>query len=301
MLNRTKILSLFLACMALLQACALTGSQDPADKKQAIQERIDTAKLIIEDKGFTPYEFSNDIFDLFGFLKIEDVSKPLVIYLEGDGFAYATRSRPSNDPTPKNPIALRLAAIDTASNIFWLARPCQYSLEKNKEGLQAGNLPEACETRYWTTARYSREIITAIELSIQDVLNQYDVPAIDLVGFSGGGAVAVLLAKRFSKVQSLRTVAGNIDHVALMRQKKVTPLSGSLDPAKIAPSLKDLPQTHFVGEDDDIVPPWLARRFVDKYTGTRCAKVILIEDAEHQEGWEALWQDAASIIPACKE
>ena len=51
----------------------------------------------------------------------------LNIYLEGDGLAWVSRREPSRDPTPDNPIGLRLAAIDPAPNVIWLARPCQYT------------------------------------------------------------------------------------------------------------------------------------------------------------------------------
>ncbi|MGA1373146.1 MAG: alpha/beta hydrolase, partial [Pseudomonadales bacterium] len=40
----------------------------------------------------------------------------LTIYIEGDGFAWATASQPSTDPTPINPVALRLALAHHAGN-----------------------------------------------------------------------------------------------------------------------------------------------------------------------------------------
>ena len=49
------------------------------------------------------------------------------IYIEGDGRAWLNKNRPSLDPTPKNSLALKLAEIDPAPNVIYLARPCQYS------------------------------------------------------------------------------------------------------------------------------------------------------------------------------
>ena len=40
----------------------------------------------------------------------------LTLYLEGDGRAWASRYRLSSDPTPVNPLALRLAAVDVDLN-----------------------------------------------------------------------------------------------------------------------------------------------------------------------------------------
>jgi hypothetical protein len=34
------------------------------------------------------------------------------LYIEGDGYAWKNRHEPSNDPTPMNPVAMRLAAAD---------------------------------------------------------------------------------------------------------------------------------------------------------------------------------------------
>ena len=50
------------------------------------------------------------------------------IYIEGDGRAWETKYRLSEDPTPSNPVALRLAAVDPAANIAYIARPGQYPL-----------------------------------------------------------------------------------------------------------------------------------------------------------------------------
>jgi hypothetical protein len=50
----------------------------------------------------------------------------LHVYIEGDGFAWKSRTQPSNDPTPNNPTGLKLAAADANANVLYLARPCQF-------------------------------------------------------------------------------------------------------------------------------------------------------------------------------
>ncbi len=49
------------------------------------------------------------------------------IYIEGDGFAWVSRKKKSLDPTPKTPMALKLASMDGSSNVIYIARPCQYT------------------------------------------------------------------------------------------------------------------------------------------------------------------------------
>ncbi len=51
----------------------------------------------------------------------------MVVYIEGDGRAYVNRRTPSNDPTPGNPMALRLALADPSLRVLYLGRPCQYT------------------------------------------------------------------------------------------------------------------------------------------------------------------------------
>jgi pimeloyl-ACP methyl ester carboxylesterase len=68
-----------------------------------------------------------------------------------------------------------------------------------------------------------------------------------LIGFSGGGALAALLAERRNDVAGLVTVAANLDLDQWVRAKNLTPLRESLDPAVDAVRLAKLPQVHFVG------------------------------------------------------
>lgn len=74
-----------------------------------------------------------------------------------------------------------------------------------------------------------------------------------LVEYSGGGAVAVLLAARRNDVAGLVTVAANIDLGYWTRRNQLAPLIGSLDPATFADQIADLPQVHFTGSRDDVV------------------------------------------------
>jgi len=62
--------------------------------------------------GFKKEIVTTDYFTLTAYTKITQKNAPLNIYIEGDGFAFISRSRISPDPTPTNPISLRLAAAD---------------------------------------------------------------------------------------------------------------------------------------------------------------------------------------------
>lgn len=103
-----------------------------------------------------------------------------------------------------------LAVNDPHPSVY-LARPCQY--------VQGTN----CKRGLWTTERFSKEVPQA-ESEVLDMLkSQYGVKESEMVGYSGGGAVALLLAATRSDVSQVQTIAGNIDPAAWMETKHITP------------------------------------------------------------------------------
>ncbi|MGI4938723.1 MAG: hypothetical protein ACRYF5_18555 [Janthinobacterium lividum] len=106
-------------------------------------------------------------------------SAQLTIYLEGDGRAYLDAAQASMDPTPSDPLGLRLAlADDTGLAVAYLARPCQYTMPAHGHG---------CNQAYWTSARYAEPVIEALDLAIDDLKRRAGAVRIVLVGYSGGG------------------------------------------------------------------------------------------------------------------
>ena len=88
--------------------------------------RLNRAVLLAENFNLTPFEVETEFFKLVGFYKVIPTATPITVYVEGDGFAWVTRSVVSDNPTPTKPMLLRLAGIDPKSNVIYLARPCQY-------------------------------------------------------------------------------------------------------------------------------------------------------------------------------
>ena len=204
----------------------------------------------------------------------------LNIYLEGDGLAWVSRTEPSRDPTPDNPIGLRLAALDKAPNVIWIARPCQYT-----------NIVEnpMCKQYYWTIGRLSPEIVASVDLAITAAKKTSMARKIHLIGYSGGGGLAILIAGRRNDVATIRTVAGNIDHEAFTNLHRVTPMSQSIDPATMAGSINTIAQWHFYGEDDKVVPKLIGESYMKKSEFKSCSQIQVISGVSHYRGWEAHW------------
>ena len=58
--------------------------------------------------------------------------------------------------------------------------------------------------------------------AIDFLIKKYQAGKIELVGYSGGGAVALLLAVRRHDIVSVRTVAGNLNPEAVNQYHKVS-------------------------------------------------------------------------------
>ncbi|MDD4183555.1 MAG: alpha/beta hydrolase, partial [Candidatus Omnitrophica bacterium] len=206
---------------------------------------------------------------------------PISIYIEGDGNAWITRNCLSNDPTPKIPLVLELASIDESANVAYLARPGQYSK----------NLAIKVEPVYWSGKRFSREVIGSMSEAIGQLIELAKTNKINLIGYSGGGAVAVLIAAQRNDIVSLRTIAGNLDIEAVSKYHNVSSLAGSLNPIDFAQKIKNLPQRHFIGSKDTIVPSFIAESFV-KHAGDKdSSRITVVEGATHTKGWIACWKE----------
>lgn len=208
----------------------------------------------------------------------------LRVYIEGDGHAWATSSQPSLDPTPHNPM-VALLAIGDATPAVYLARPCQY--------IQS----EGCVAKVWTDGRFAPSVIQSMSEALDILKRSYQSHSLELIGYSGGGAIALLLAAQRDDVIQIQTLAGNIDPAAWVALHGLSTLKGSLDPLAHVDKLKDIEQRHLVGRSDTVVPPSLARGYARKLQG-RCVAIVEV-DAAHDKGWQAAWAQARSTAIQC--
>jgi dienelactone hydrolase len=252
--------------------------------------RVNFADQLAIAGGFTPVLFVTDSFDLKGYIRISRPGDPVSVYIEGDGQAYISRSRPSRNPTPRNPLALQLALQDDSANVAYIARPCQFR-----------DFDEAplCAVKYWTTHRFSPEVVQATDTAVNIIARTSNTDAIHLTGYSGGGAVAILVTARRSDVKSLRTVAGYIDHKYLNEVRRVSPLAGSLDPMEVAVLSKQIPQIHYYGTDDEVIPAFVSQRYVSRVGNDRCASSKGVK-ATHVDNWVAYWANTHQHKPKCR-
>ena len=258
----------------------------------SMSDRLNLADRLAQRAGMQLSLVRGGEFLLTSYQRVSDPSKPLNVYIEGDGFAWATRGRLSTNATPKDAFTLQLAAQDDAPNVVYIARPCQYT---------SPDLNPSCGSKYWSTHRFSEEVINSMNRAIDEVMLASGVEKVNLIGYSGGGAVVVLLAARRNDVESIRTVAGNLDHVAVNAYHKVSQMKKSLNPIDYANVVSKIPQYHFVGKEDKVVPLFVAEKF-SKASGSKneCVKISTLEGATHHIGWRERWKHLLSLPVACK-
>lgn len=243
-----------------------------------------TAKLAAQS-NFTKIYIQTQPFNLASYQKILKPGTTVNIYIEGDGGAWIGRNRLSADPSPRYGTTMQLAALDPNPNVVYLARPCQYSPQ---------DLKTVCDSKYWSLARYSQEVVSALDSAISQIKHQCQAKHINLIGYSGGGALALLIAAQRADVSSIRTVAGNLDLSAMDKIHHTTPLSESLDPIVVAAQVRHIPQLHFVGGKDYVVPEIVARNFV-KVAGLDASTVIVIKNSGHSSQWHKHWQQLLQL------
>lgn len=241
-------------------------------------------------------------FRLAAWGRLTNAAIPLVrVYIEGDGRAWLSRSVPSADPTPHDPVALRLAAADSTPNVFYLARPCQF-IRSLSDGTP-------CPRDYWMGKRFAPEVIESYNNALSQIAQRAAdssgmLPQLELIGYSGGAAVAGLLAARRADVASLRTVVGNVDNAAFTRLHKVSPMPNSLNMADYADALSHVAQYHFIAQDDSFVPIDILQSYESKIrmamggaAGTACLKKQRVFGTTHLTGWENQWSQLLALMP----
>ncbi|VVE51419.1 esterase [Pandoraea pneumonica] len=253
-------------------------------------DRNEHAEALAAPAGLHRETLQTPNFVLTAFSRITRADAPVRIYIEGDGLAWLSRTEPSLDPTPVAATGLSLAAVDPSANVVYLARPCQFTpMAMNPR----------CGIPYWTGKRFAPEVIEAMNDAVSRIAARVPGQRIELIGYSGGGAVAALIAARRQDVASLRTVAGNLDVAYVNELHHVSPMPESRNPIDVATKLVAMPQVHFSGSTDTVVPPAVAARFAAA-VGGRCVITRVVDGITHDGDWAQQWPAMLRVVPRCE-
>lgn len=240
------------------------------------KECLHVAENIAQKNSLHVKVYKTKNFDIFAYQT--DLStckeKPLHVYIEGDGFAWVTSSTISDNPTPINPLGLKLMAKDSSTCKLYLARPCQY--------VQTST----CKEKMWTSHRFSNKVID----SYNKILNTLEYKSLKLFGYSGGGTIATLLSVSREDVVKLITIAGNLDTEYWTKKHYLTPLYGSLNPANFSQELSDIKQIHLIGENDKVIDISIYKSYLSKFKNTDNINYKVYKNFTHSYYWEENWK-----------
>jgi len=204
----------------------------------------------------------------------------LAVYIEGDGYNWASRYQPSPDPSPLTPRVLEMAMQDPTLNRLYLARPCQYRPQADLA---------TCDPHFWLRGRYAPQVVSALNQAIEEGKRRSRAERISIFGYSGGGALAVLVAARRSDVSRVVTVVANLDHHVWTQHHGVSALTDSLNPADMASALSGMSQVHFVGNNDTIVPRAVTDSYMRRLAPSPVAVRVIALPFDHTCCWDRDW------------
>lgn len=121
---------------------------------------------------------------------------------------------------------------------------------------------------------------------------------IELVGYSGGAAIAIGVAAARRDVTSRRTIAGNLDPAGVNRAHGVTPMPTAIDTVALATKIANVAQRHLIGSNDTIVLLKATRAFFDAMPAKSCSRKTVVEGADHRNGWVKQWPQLLKV-PLC--
>lgn len=243
-------------------------------------QRYSTLSTLAEDHNLSLEPIITSHFKLMSISSAErcQASKNMHVYIEGDGFAWKTKTLLSDNSTPINPLAAKLMLIDQSTCKIYLARPCQY-IEDSQ-----------CSSKDWSTHRFSSDVIQSYQEALDNLKKLYKIDSYTLVGYSGGGTIATLITASRNDVKKLITVAGNLDPYKWVMYHRISQLDGSLNPINYTQELESIHQLHLIGKEDKVIPPEIFFSYLEHFSNTSNIHYKIFENVSHNHGWEKIYE-----------
>ena len=200
----------------------------------------------------------------------------LWVFLEGDGEPWVDGGRRiARDPSPKNALAFDLFKASSVARAY-VGRPCYFSHAHDV----------GCDPSMWTSARYGKAAVASVAAALATLIRENSTRRVILLGYSGGGTIAYLVAPYIPAVSAVVTLAANLDIDAWTRAHGFLPLSESDNPAAVPALDRRITQIAIVGGRDVNVPQSSLRAFLDRQ---QPQEVWIYDDHDHACCWRHDW------------
>jgi len=220
----------------------------------------------------------------------------LVLVVEGDGKPWRSRFQIASDPTPEKPLMLNWLSV-TRHPAVYLGRPCYFGrkqLATPTPSLKISGvvLNQGCDIYWYTFGRYSSTVVDSMVAAANNIA---EGSCLILLGHSGGGTLAMLMARQLPRVMAVVTLAGNINVTAWQEYHKFTPLVGSLDPAKAMPLPEQISQIHIAAKgDQQILADWVEQESLRQQADFQVWSI-----GDHSE-WRDSWVKLDALLANLK-
>jgi pimeloyl-ACP methyl ester carboxylesterase len=207
-------------------------------------------------------------------------ARRLILVIEGDGPAWPAADRAPSDPTPGVSSARALARSlqvrwGEGSDVIYLGRPCQYG------GTHRG---APCDPRWWTTDRYAQPVIAAYAAWLDVFALNREPRSLCLVGVSGGGLIAMLLAEQRPEVTGVMTIASPLAIDAWTAHHGLSPVDRGPAVRRGMERLGASRQLHFLGARDAVVPPEAV--LADTQRAVDASRIKVLAGVGHAGPWD---------------
>lgn len=254
-----RIRVVLLICAALTAAACAT----PAQRSDREAQAAGLSRTVVQGTNFRHLIYARAAAN----------TSTLTVFIEGDGIPWIGGRIPASDPTTQNPLALRML-IESHDAAIYVTRPCYNEIADRP-----------CDAQPWTFARYSEDTVASMAKAIDDYARAVRATQLRIVGYSGGGVLAVLIAERLSNVSAVVTIAANLDVAAWATHHGYLPLKQSLDPSR-SERVHAWKEIHLQGGRDTTVPGATTRSYFDRYPA---AKAIVFPEYDHVCCWLRDW------------
>ena len=171
------------------------------------------------------------------------------VFIEGDGYAWSNRTTVSNNPTPIDPVALRLM-VKAENRAIYLARPCQYVWGAY------------CKQPLWSDDRFSTEVIQSYVSALDMIKLKTGAASFRLHGYSGGGYIALVLSALRNDISVVTTYAGLLNPELWTRYHRVAPLNLPYESQWLLRESSAVSFIHYCGTKDTVIPCALSEDFI---------------------------------------